>query len=54
MCVDQVISIPDNDYLSALVATTMQADLLILLSDVDGECEVKAPSNYLVLSVIVI
>jgi delta-1-pyrroline-5-carboxylate synthetase len=31
-----VISIPDNDYLSALVATTMQADLLILLSDVDG------------------
>ena len=54
MCVDQVISIPDNDYLSALVATTMQADLLILLSDVDGECEVKAPSIYLVLSVIVI
>lgn len=31
-----VVSIPDNDYLSALVATALKADLLILLSDVDG------------------
>ena len=30
------MSIPDNDYLSALVATALKADLLILLSDVDG------------------
>jgi delta-1-pyrroline-5-carboxylate synthetase len=31
-----VVSIPDNDYLSSLVATSTHADLLILLSDVDG------------------
>ena len=31
------MSVPDNDHLSALVATAIQADLLILLSDVDGE-----------------
>lgn len=30
-------SIPDNDRLSGLVASSMRADLLILLSDVDGE-----------------
>lgn len=30
------MSIPDNDHLSSLVATATQADLLILLSDVDG------------------
>lgn len=32
----QVLSIPDNDQLSAQVALSMQADLLIILSDVDG------------------
>ena len=32
----QVVSIPDNDHLSALVANSMEADLLVLLSDVDG------------------
>ena len=32
----QVLSIPDNDQLSAHVATSMRADLLILLSDVEG------------------
>lgn len=31
-----VLSIPDNDQLSAYAATAMNADLLILLSDVDG------------------
>ncbi len=36
MCCLQVLSIPDNDQLSAQVATAMRADLLILLSDVDG------------------
>jgi delta-1-pyrroline-5-carboxylate synthetase len=30
------LSIPDNDKLSAQVATAINADLLILLSDVDG------------------
>lgn len=30
------ISVSDNDTLSALVATTVKADLLILLSDIDG------------------
>lgn len=32
----QVLSIPDNDQLSAQVALAMRADLLIMLSDVDG------------------
>ena len=32
----QALSIPDNDKLSAQVATAIDADLLILLSDVDG------------------
>ena len=32
----QVLSIPDNDQLSAQVARAIGADLLILLSDVDG------------------
>lgn len=32
----QVLSIPDNDQLSAQLSTAMRADLLILLSDVDG------------------
>ena len=32
----QVLSIPDNDQLSAQLSTAMGADLLILLSDVDG------------------
>ena len=32
----QALSIPDNDKLSAQVATAINADLLILLSDVDG------------------
>ena len=32
----QVVSIPDNDHLSALVANSLEADLLVLLSDVDG------------------
>jgi len=31
-----VLSIPDNDNLSAQIATAMGADLLILMSDVDG------------------
>jgi glutamate 5-kinase len=30
------IAVGDNDTLAAIVATTMQADLLILLSDIDG------------------
>ena len=33
----QVVSIPDNDCLSSLVATSTRADLLIFLSDVDGK-----------------
>ena len=32
----QVLSIPDNDQLAAQVSTAMNADLLVLLSDVDG------------------
>ena len=32
----QVLSIPDNDNISAQIATAMGADLLILMSDVDG------------------
>lgn len=36
MCCLQVVSIPDNDRLSAQVATAMDADLLLLLSDVEG------------------
>ena len=32
----KVLSIPDNDQLAAQVSTAMNADLLVLLSDVDG------------------
>ena len=32
----QVLSIPDNDQLAAQISTAMNADLLVLLSDVDG------------------
>ena len=32
----QVLSIRDNDVLASLVATELRADLLILLSDVEG------------------
>ena len=39
-------SISDNDYLSALVATSMSADLLILLSDVDGESVNSLPPSH--------
>ena len=35
-CVDEEISIGDNDTLSAMVAASIRADLLILLSDIDG------------------
>lgn len=34
--VAQVLSIPDNDQLAAQVSTAMNADLLLLLSDVNG------------------
>ncbi|XP_064399418.1 delta-1-pyrroline-5-carboxylate synthase-like isoform X2 [Halichondria panicea] len=33
---ENVLSIPDNDQLAAQVSTAMNADLLVLLSDVDG------------------
>ena len=36
VCLFQVLSIPDNDNISAQIATAMGADLLILMSDVDG------------------
>lgn len=32
----QVLSIPDNDQLAAELSTAMNADLLVILSDVDG------------------
>ena len=35
-CIDEEISIGDNDTLSAMVAASIRADLLILLSDIDG------------------
>ena len=36
LCIDEEISIGDNDTLSAMVAASIRADLLILLSDIDG------------------
>ena len=32
----QVLSIPDNDQLGSQIAVSLKADLLVLMSDVDG------------------